>query len=124
MKDKNDCPFCDRTDSIFNDELSYARWDIYPVSDGHLLISPIRHVENYFDLSEEEQKSILKLINKSKSIIENKYNPDGYNIGINVGQEAGQTVMHVHLHIIPRYKGDVVDPRGGVRGVIPSKQKY
>ena len=80
--------------------------------------------ETYFDLSEEEQNDLHSMIEKAKEIIEVRRTPDGYNIGMNCGASSGQTVMHFHCHVIPRYVGDMVDPRGGVRGVIPEKQKY
>lgn len=91
---------------------------------GHALIVPKRHTESYFDLSIHEQRALWLLVNRCKTIIEKRYHPDGFNIGINVGEPAGQTIFHVHIHLIPRYKGDVEKPRGGVRGVIPDKQDY
>ncbi len=89
-----------------------------------MLIIPKRHVASFFDLTKEEQQDMLLLADRVKSIIDEKFHPDGYNIGVNVGEAAGQSVFHVHMHLIPRYKGDVSNPRGGVRGVIPSKQNY
>jgi len=94
------------------------------VSEGHTLIIPYRHVGNYFESSDEEKIEIIEMINNVKLMLDDKYSPDGYNIGINSGKAAGQTVMHLHVHVIPRYAGDVDDPRGGIRGVIPSKKKY
>jgi len=124
MSDENCCPFCTHDVSVLENDLAYARYDNYPVNDGHLLIIPFRHVSDYFDLSKEERDSIFLLIDEAKVLLDKKYKPDGYNIGINVGEAAGQTVLHVHVHVIPRHKGDMEDPRGGVRGVIPEKQKY
>ncbi len=98
--------------------------DQYPVSKGHLLVIPFAHTENWFTASEEIQKDMIKAINLMKFYLDNEYAPAGYNFGANCGSVAGQTVMHLHLHLIPRYKDDMEDPRGGVRGVIPSKQKY
>lgn len=121
------CPFCAIEDSreiIAESELSLAFYDGYPVSPGHALIIPKRHVSSFFDLSEEERLDMLKLADQVKKILDNKFHPDGYNIGVNVGESAGQSVFHVHMHIIPRYTGDVENPKGGVRGVIPSKQNY
>ena len=118
------CPFCNTSDFLVKDEYSYVRWDVYPVSEGHALIVPFRHVSSYFDLTNDERKSMFGLLDEAKRLIEEKYNPDGFNIGINDGEAAGQTIMHVHMHLIPRYEGDMKDPRGGVRGVIPEKQKY
>ena len=85
---------------------------------------PFRHVSNYFDATAEEKQALWALVEEAKLYLDRQHAPDGYNIGINVGVEAGQTVMHVHLHLIPRYRGDVADPRGGVRGVIREKQNY
>ena len=123
----NQCPFC-RVESereiIASSALSLAFFDGFPVSAGHALIVPRRHVSSLFDLTEEEQQDILSLLGRVKRIIDEKYHPDGYNVGVNVGEAAGQSILHVHMHLIPRYKGDVPNPRGGVRGVIPSKQNY
>ena len=99
-------------------------YDRYPVSPGHILIISNTHKIDYFQLSEEEQSELTTLINKAKNIIENRYSPDGFNIGMNCGKYAGQTVMHFHCHIIPRYKGDMDDPRGGVRHSIKGKGYY
>lgn len=98
--------------------------DKYPVSPGHALIISKEHREDYFSLTEEEKTELTTLIDQSKIEIEKTYSPDGYNIGMNCGGVAGQTVMHFHCHVIPRYKGDMEDPTGGVRGVIPSLMKY
>jgi diadenosine tetraphosphate (Ap4A) HIT family hydrolase len=98
--------------------------DKYPVSPGHALIISKRDCEQYFDLNEKEKSELTQLIDQTKLAIEKVYSPDGYNIGMNCGGVAGQTVMHFHCHVIPRYVGDMEDPRGGVRGVIPNNQKY
>tara|TARA_Y100000590_G_C15662168_1_gene993104 strand:- start:15 stop:314 length:300 start_codon:yes stop_codon:yes gene_type:complete len=98
--------------------------DKYPVSNGHILVIPFRHYSNYFDSSTEELQAIWELVNKGKIFVDKLVNPDAYNIGINVGEYAGQTIPHLHIHVIPRYRGDMEDPKGGVRGVIPDKQKY
>ena len=102
----------------------FAFRDKFPVSEGHTLVIPKRKVTNYFELSFKEQSACWFLVNLVKAELQKKYNPDGFNIGINVNQEAGQTVFHCHIHIIPRYKGDVENPRGGVRGVIDGKKEY
>ena len=123
----NICPFCkaeSEREIIASSSLSVAFFDGFPVSPGHALIIPKRHVSSFFDLSQEERQDLLNLANSVKQIVEERYHPDGYNIGINVGEAAGQSIFHVHMHLIPRYKGDVPNPRGGVRGVIPSKQNY
>jgi len=123
----NNCPFCkaeSEREIIASTSLSFAFFDGFPVSPGHALIIPRRHVASFFDLTKDEQQDMLKLADCVKSIIDEKYQPDGYNVGVNVGEAAGQSIFHVHMHLIPRYKGDVSNPRGGVRGVIPSKQNY
>ena len=120
------CPFCElpSTTDLPRNELAYTRYDKYPVTPGHLLVIPFRHVSNYFEATAEEKQALWALVEEAKLYLDRQYAPDGYNLGIKVGVEAGQTVMHLHLHLIPRYRGDVADPRGGVRGVIPEKQKY
>lgn len=122
-----DCPFCnpdlDR-ELIVESATVFAMYDKFPVSNGHALIIPKKHCAIYFDLTFKEQSACMFMLNKVKEIVSGKFNPDGFNIGINVGEKAGQTVNHVHIHLIPRYNGDVENSRGGVRGVIPNKQKY
>jgi len=121
----NDCVFCNNNfDIIYEDELVFAMYDKYPVSKGHILIIPKVHVSTYFDASIKIRKSIDKALFELKDLLDKEYSPDGYNIGINNGYVSGQTIFHLHVHLIPRYNGDVKDPTGGVRGVIPSKQKY
>ena len=125
-----DCVFCKLKEAIDKDRIIYedSDWlavlDNYPVSEGHTLLIPKRHCETFFDLSDVENQYFIATLNVVKGILDGRYNPDGYNIGMNCGEAAGQTVMHCHIHIIPRYKGDCENPRGGVRGVIPSKQQY
>ena len=120
------CPFCNITNDevILKNSLAFVRYDKFPVNNGHTLIIPYRHVSSYFDLTVDESQAINDLIPEAKKLIENKYEPDGYNLGTNIGIAAGQTVMHVHTHLIPRYDNDVNEPRGGVRGVIPEKKNY
>lgn len=121
------CPFCKPEFSreiILENELCYCVYDKYPVSKGHVLIIPKRHSSNYFELTPAEQTVCWAMVNEIKQILDNKYHPDGFNIGINVSEAAGQTVPHVHIHLIPRYAGDVYEPEGGVRGVIPDKKSY
>ena len=96
----------------------------YPVSPGHALIIPKRHVASYFDLTNHEREAMNVILQYVSQKVEERYHPDGFNVGINIGEAAGQSVFHCHMHLIPRYKGDVPNPKGGVRGVIPSKQKY
>ena len=120
------CPFCNpsKDEIVLANNLCYARYDKYPVSPGHLLIIPFRHVANFFDATDAEHTALLALVREAKTLLDEQFHPDGYNVGVNVGKTAGQTVMHLHVHVIPRYAGDVEDPRGGVRGAIPEKQVY
>ena len=111
-------------DQVLRNDLCYARWDKYPVSTGHLLIIPFREFESYFEATEEEKRALWSLVDEAKARLDWLHRPAGYNIGINVGRAAGQTVMHMHIHVIPRYERDMRAPEGGVRGVIPSRQKY
>jgi superfamily II DNA or RNA helicase/diadenosine tetraphosphate (Ap4A) HIT family hydrolase len=121
-----DCPFCEVPEArvVWSDELVVAIRDVHPVSPGHTLLVPRRHVATWFDASEAEQRSIWRAAAAIKEALDADSRPDGYNVGINVGAAAGQTVMHLHVHVIPRYVGDMDDPRGGVRHVIPSKGNY
>jgi diadenosine tetraphosphate (Ap4A) HIT family hydrolase len=126
-KSPSTCPFCNPssdTELILESALAYSILDKYPVNPGHALIIPKRHVSDYFELSFKEQSSCFFLANEVKKRLQVQFNPDGFNIGINIGEKAGQTVSHVHIHLIPRYPGDVEDPRGGVRGVIPERKLY
>ena len=118
------CPFCVQNAVILENELAYARMDAYPVSPGHMLIIPKRHTTDWFSLTKEEKRAVVNLLDAAKEYLEAVYHPDGYNIGINCGETAGQTIFHAHVHLIPRYHGDVDNPRGGVRGVIACKQNY
>jgi diadenosine tetraphosphate (Ap4A) HIT family hydrolase len=121
------CLFCSLPtgrEIIAESATAYAIFDKFPVSKGHALVIPSRHVSNYFDLTLKEQTDCLILLNEVKTILQKQFNPDGFNVGINIHATAGQTVPHAHIHLIPRYQGDVQVPRGGVRGVIPGKQSY
>jgi diadenosine tetraphosphate (Ap4A) HIT family hydrolase len=124
MSELQNCPFCGDPSMVIENELAFAHYDSYPVNKGHCLIIPRRHVAEYFQATAEEKEAIWALVDEMKTIIDKEYQPDGYNIGVNVGKMAGQTIPHIHIHMIPRYKGDVENPQGGVRGVIPHKQKY
>jgi len=119
-----DCPFCrvDLEEVIIDNDLVFARFDRFPVSRGHLLIIPKRHFADYFEASQQEKMALMEVIDQAKRFLHNRFCPDGYNIGVNIGEAAGQTVMHLHVHVIPRYTGDVSDPRGGIRGVIAGRQ--
>jgi diadenosine tetraphosphate (Ap4A) HIT family hydrolase len=121
------CPFCNpdsERELLLESETVYAMFDKFPVTNGHTLIIPKKHCVDYFELSFKEQTSCWFLLNKAKAILKKKFNPAGFNIGINISEAAGQTIPHVHIHLIPRYKGDVKEPRGGIRGVIPEKKNY
>ena len=120
----SECIFCRRVDLIYQGELSFISQDKYPASPGHFLIIPNRHVPNYFDCTKDEVKELWDNVHLAKQMIEKEYEPDSYNIGINVSKVAGQSVPHTHIHLIPRYEGDVADPKGGVRNVIPNKRTY
>ena len=126
METHDQCIFCNLSSEriIAENELCLAIRDGFPVSEGHTLIIPKRHVADYFDLTPNEIAAMQTMMKEIKCQLANELHPDGYNIGINVNAAAGQTVFHVHMHLIPRYIGDVANPKGGVRGVIPSKQKY
>jgi diadenosine tetraphosphate (Ap4A) HIT family hydrolase len=104
--------------------MAYSIYDNFPVSNGHPLIVPKRHCADYFDLTLEEQSVCWNLVNTVRQILIEKFNPDGFNVGINVNEAAEQTIAHAHIHLIPRYTEDVKDPEGGVRGIIPEKKQY
>ena len=120
------CPFCspDESEKVLCTALCYARWDKYPVAEGHLLVIPNRHFADYFLATPEERTALWAMVDDANTFLDSRFKPDGYNIGINVGTPAGQTVMHCHIHLIPRRSGDSVNPRGGVRGVIAGKADY
>ena len=120
----NESPFSDDREHLFENSIGFVIFDNFPVSEGHSLIIPKRIYSSYFDSTEEELKGFNELIFRTKDYLDKKFKPQGYNIGVNCGLVSGQTIDHVHIHLIPRYVNDVEDPRGGVRGVIPSKQKY
>lgn len=120
------CPFCNLGNSRIIQANTHviAIYDGYPVSPGHCLIIPKRHIASFFEATREEQTAILDLLAEMRAVLQKENNPDGFNIGINDGSAAGQTVMHLHIHLIPRYAGDVPDPRGGVRWIFPDKAAY
>jgi diadenosine tetraphosphate (Ap4A) HIT family hydrolase len=120
------CPFCtpDTSKVIQDNHHALAIYDGFPVCPGHALIILKRHVASFFELTAEEQTAMLFLLTDMQQILQKERNPDGFNIGINDGAAAGQTVMHLHIHLIPRYAGDLSDPRGGVRWIFPDKAKY
>jgi len=123
---EKDCPFCTLpTDRIISEsDYTLTIRDGFPVSEGHTLIIPKRHVQSFFELQAIEKAAVLQALDEAKEALDKEFSPDGYNIGINDGEAAGQTVMHLHVHLIPRYKGDTEDPRGGVRWIFPEKAKF
>jgi len=124
---ERECPFCQfiRTEEpIAQRRTFFAKFDKYPVSPGHVLLIPRRHITTFFELNEEEREDFFDLLLEVRSTLEHQFHPDGLNIGVNIGPAAGQTVMHLHIHVIPRYLGDVEHPEGGVRRIIPNSVKY
>jgi len=117
----DECELCKPHDIIFEDEHAYVRMDDFAQGPGHVIAVPKRHVESFFDMNQAEKTSILPLLDITRDDIEEKLKPQGYNIGVNVGEAGGQTRKHVHVHLIPRFTGDAADPRGGVRCVLPRK---
>tara|TARA_B100001750_G_C15504282_1_gene599316 strand:+ start:2106 stop:2498 length:393 start_codon:yes stop_codon:yes gene_type:complete len=124
------CPFCDILNNgsreiIWEDNLSFAIRDAYPISPGHTLVIPKRHVASFWDCSHEERVSLMSGAEWLKDDLEISFSSvDGWNLGINIGEAAGQSVFHVHLHLVPRFEGDVEDPTGGVRGSMPGEANY
>lgn len=121
MSEFSDIPEGDWIDS---NERAFAIYDEYPVTEGHVLVVSKAEVPTWFDANETTQRAMMSLLGKMKLYLQDEYNPDGFNIGINNGEAAGQTIPHLHAHLIPRYEGDVGDPRGGVRHVIPERGNY
>ncbi len=109
---------------ILENEFAYAIYDAFPVSPGHTLIVPRRVVADYFELTKEEKQAMWQLVDNMREYLKATHDTTHFNIGVNCGEPAGQTIGHVHIHLIPRFPGDTPNPRGGVRGVIPGKQSY
>ena len=116
------CELCRPNMVLLEDALAYVRFDNNSLSRGHVLVVPRRHVASFFDMTTEEKACVLSLLDRAKAHIEKEFAPDGYNIGVNIGRAGGQSRMHVHVHLIPRYEGDVADPRGGIRCVLANRQ--
>jgi diadenosine tetraphosphate (Ap4A) HIT family hydrolase len=116
------CELCTPHEVVHENALAYARYDNNSLSRGHVLVVPKRHVANFFDMTTEEQLAVLALLNEAHASRQAQHSPDGYNIGVNVGKAGGQSRMHVHVHLIPRYAGDVPDPSGGIRCVLAGKR--
>ena len=120
------CPFCNPEPAriLLENEVGITICDGFPVSNGHSLVISRRHVTSLFDLTADEQAALWRLVAKVRANLMAELHPAGFNIGVNDGQAAGQTVAHAHIHVIPRYSGDVADPRGGIRWVVPDKARY
>jgi diadenosine tetraphosphate (Ap4A) HIT family hydrolase len=121
MAGDDSCELCKPDMVLLEDELAYVRYDNNSLAAGHVLVIPRRHVANFFDMNTQEKAAVLALLDRAQAIIAKEHQPDGYNIGVNVGRAGGQSRMHVHVHLIPRYTGDVADPRGGVRCVLAKR---
>lgn len=124
--DQATCPFCtlDPTRIITSNTAAFAIMDGFPISPGHSLVIPKRHIASLFEVTRDERDSLFDLLEQMKMELQEEHGPDGFNIGINDGAAAGQTVMHLHIHLIPRYTGDTEDARGGVRWIMPDKAPY
>jgi diadenosine tetraphosphate (Ap4A) HIT family hydrolase len=120
------CPFCCLVPEqiLLEGSVAVALWDSYPLNPGHVLLVPRRHVASWFEATAAERDEMLHLADDARRVVLERHSPDGFNLGINDGAAAGQTVPHLHLHLIPRYRGDVPDPRGGVRWIIPDRAVY
>ncbi len=118
------CPFCKPDKIILSNDLAFAIYDRYPVNEGHMLIIPRRHMDDFWSSTPKERQALGDLLEDCKKHLDKMFAPAGYNMGINCGEAAGQTIFHLHIHLIPRYIGDIENPRGGVRGVIPSRRIY
>lgn len=124
------CPFCeiafsdDPSRHVLSNSTAFAIYDKYPVSPGHALIIPRRHVGSFFETTPDERADLLTLLDSMRRVVIETFEPAAFNIGVNDGPAAGQTVPHLHMHLIPRYSTEREDPRGGVRWVIPAKAKY
>jgi len=117
----DDCELCRLDQVLFEAETAYVRYDNIALSRGHVLVVPRRHVADFFEMTTAEKASVIELLDKAKAFIAAEHKPDGYNIGVNVGRAGGQSRMHVHVHLIPRYTGDVADPSGGIRCVLANR---
>ena len=124
--DQSQCPFChlEKPRLLLENDFAAAFLDAFPVAEGHTLVVPKRHVASLFDLPEDEQAAVWKLVALVRGKLMAELKPDGFNVGVNDGPAAGQTVMHAHVHVIPRRQGDAADPRGGVRWIMPEKARY
>jgi diadenosine tetraphosphate (Ap4A) HIT family hydrolase len=126
MSKPNDCVFCNLSGISIWFEIGtiVVFRDNYPISEGHTLIIPKRHIQSFFELDSNEHEDLFLALKHSRELLLSEFKPDGFNVGINDGVAAGQTVFHLHVHLIPRYLGDIDDPRGGVRWIFPEKARY
>jgi diadenosine tetraphosphate (Ap4A) HIT family hydrolase len=122
MENRDVCELCLAESVLIESELAYVRLESNSLSRGHFIVVPRRHVADFFEMTNLEQMAVVDLLNSARSIIQSQYSPDGYNIGVNIGRAAGQSRMHVHVHLIPRYAGDVPNPAGGIRCVLAGKR--
>ena len=120
--DNDACELCAPQSILIDNELAYVQIEKSSLSDGHVIVVPRRHVADFFEMSQSEQAAVLELLNNAHNLLNAQHSPDGYNIGVNVGRAAGQSRMHVHVHLIPRYVGDVSDPSGGIRCVVSANR--
>jgi len=118
MNERDACELCVPGPVLAQNELAYARLENNPLSRGHVIVVPRRHVADFFEMTAAEQAALLELLNEVHRLVQERHSPDGYNVGVNVGKAAGQSRLHVHVHLIPRYSGDVPDPAGGIRRVL------
>jgi diadenosine tetraphosphate (Ap4A) HIT family hydrolase len=118
MEQRQKCELCTASSVVSENELAYVRPDSHSLSRGHVIAVPKRHVADFFEMTAQEQVAVLELLREAHQRLGDEHSPDGYNIGVNIGQAAGQSRMHVHVHLIPRYLGDVPNPKGGVRCVL------
>ena len=119
-----DCELCRDEKALFGDDNAFVRYDNNSLSKGHILVVPRRHVADFFEMTWAEKTSILALLDRAKADISREHSPDGFNIGVNIGTAGGQSRMHVHVHLIPHYVGDVADPSGGIRCVLPRRPEH
>ena len=122
MEQRQQCELCAPSFVLFENELAYVRPDNHSLSPGHVIAVPKRHVADFFEMTPHEQIAVLEVLREAHRLVGGEHSPDGYNIGVNIGSAAGQSRMHVHVHLIPRYRGDVPDPKGGVRRVLSSER--
>jgi len=121
MENRDVCELCVPESVLDESELAYVRLESNSLSRGHVVVVPRRHVADFFEMTSPEHMAVVELLNRARVLIQSQYSPDGYNVGVNIGRAAGQSRMHVHVHLIPRYAGDVPNPAGGIRCVLAGK---